>query len=407
MATIISFCSAKGGSGKTAVSAAIASFLSDAGLKVLVIDADPATSGMTLLFLKKVVESSKKTQENGLFDELSPYPIMISDNLYFIPSSSSKKIKPHDDLGILSSRLQSLLPNLSNQYDVIILDTEAGTEITTRACIEVSDKAVIVTEFDPLSASGVERLKFNFDDSWPKNETYVIVNKLLPEYANIQSDYFTAWNHLPPIPFDFEVMRAYAHGTIPWNPRESGQFSKSIVKMTRELLPSLKNKIDSWFNTMDLEFKKPEIQQLKNIQDEIDNAIETIARLRVEKENQASISVGRSEKLFIYSFLGVGIGLFAAAMALVVSLPTSKVGPNILFVGFGVVAADMGWIALRRWQQRKVTMLDREKLALTLQQMEANLDLLFSKKAQIESLLPSPDLDLLERQKKQSSNKYL
>ena len=48
------FASAKGGSGKTVLTANIASFLTEIGKKCLIIDADAATHGMTLLYIVEV-----------------------------------------------------------------------------------------------------------------------------------------------------------------------------------------------------------------------------------------------------------------------------------------------------------------------------------------------------------------
>ena len=71
---IICFASSKGGSGKTVTAASLARLLSYFKRKVLLVDADAATNGLTLLFLNELVEYKEKLNEdeyrklNGIFD---------------------------------------------------------------------------------------------------------------------------------------------------------------------------------------------------------------------------------------------------------------------------------------------------------------------------------------------------
>ena len=78
MAKIYCLASAKGGSGKTVLCASFAAFLTELGKKVLMVDLDAATNGLTLLYLNEVNEHrdqfyAKEISENailpkGLFD---------------------------------------------------------------------------------------------------------------------------------------------------------------------------------------------------------------------------------------------------------------------------------------------------------------------------------------------------
>ena len=65
-AKVLCFASAKGGSGKTIMTANIASFLSDIGKKCLIIDCDAATHGMTLLYLVEVSNNTKSQRKGGI-----------------------------------------------------------------------------------------------------------------------------------------------------------------------------------------------------------------------------------------------------------------------------------------------------------------------------------------------------
>ncbi len=94
---IISFVSAKGGSGKTSVAASTAKVLANLGLQVLLIDFDSITNGLTLLHLEnvsKIIESKNHNDKNTLkgileminsSDYENPTLIKLEENLEFLP----------------------------------------------------------------------------------------------------------------------------------------------------------------------------------------------------------------------------------------------------------------------------------------------------------------------------------
>ncbi len=69
MSSIITFISGKGGSGKTVTSSAIGQFLAGLGFKVLLVDTDASTNGLTLFFLTEVNTSKKR--QHSLFRQVS------------------------------------------------------------------------------------------------------------------------------------------------------------------------------------------------------------------------------------------------------------------------------------------------------------------------------------------------
>ena len=66
-AKVYCLASAKGGSGKTIMTASLTAFLANVGKKCAAIDCDAATHGMTLLFLPEIAEQSN-AKGRGLFD---------------------------------------------------------------------------------------------------------------------------------------------------------------------------------------------------------------------------------------------------------------------------------------------------------------------------------------------------
>jgi len=66
-AKIFCLASPKGGSGKTIITATLGAFLAGIGKKVLIIDADAATNGLTLFYLEEVTNQNKlATSENRI-----------------------------------------------------------------------------------------------------------------------------------------------------------------------------------------------------------------------------------------------------------------------------------------------------------------------------------------------------
>ena len=121
-ANAICFASSKGGSGKTTVTATLATFLNETGKRVLMVDCDEGTHGLTLMYLNEVNENRKGTNLPllGVFDEFSELSSELIENslveirpdLYLFPArhtfsevdlspvDKNVQIKPHDDLGI-------------------------------------------------------------------------------------------------------------------------------------------------------------------------------------------------------------------------------------------------------------------------------------------------------------------
>lgn len=391
-AKITTFCSAKGGSGKTAISVALACLAVEMGKRVLLVDVDAATNGMTLLLLKNVAETKKTRLVSGLFDKEIAKPIMVRENLDFIPSSSRMEPTNLVDAVKVKQRINYVIRKFSDKYDLIIFDTEAGIEQSTCYAINVSSKAVIVTEFDPLSASGVERLKSSFADVWPRGNTYIIVNKMLPEFAKIQRDYFTAWNHLPPIPFDFEVMRSYAHAEIPWNTEELAQFTKSIARMSYELLPEYREDINTWLNQKTEEFKQPTIKEYKEMQLKLEEAMEKLARIRTGMKTGARVWLRPVERLSIFTAIGIGIILILSSVIFTIFKADVWLIP-LLGTGFGTLAFVAAFLSYKRSRQKEKLMLKEERMSLMARELEIQIERLLQKKYQLESLLSSETKD--------------
>ena len=93
---------------------------------------------------------------------------------------------------------------------IFILDAQVGTDIYSQIAIENADEIVIVSEYNPISAEGVERLKRLFSEYLQYENTWVLFNKILPEFSKSLGDFLSVVQYLSPIPWDAEVVRACA-----------------------------------------------------------------------------------------------------------------------------------------------------------------------------------------------------
>lgn len=164
-ADVLCFCSANGGTGKTSVAASLALLYSELGKQVLLIDADAASSGLTLLMLRRLAAAKGQRQDGvGLFEDGELTPVSLSDNLQLIPAFGRlpDHVVPHQARDYATEHIFGSLPTQSSNFNIVIVDTEAGVEPTSLAAVQIAQTAVIVTEFDPMPAVGVRRLEQGF-----------------------------------------------------------------------------------------------------------------------------------------------------------------------------------------------------------------------------------------------------
>jgi MinD-like ATPase involved in chromosome partitioning or flagellar assembly len=53
--------------------------------------------------------------------------------------------------------LQATLTAAEEEFDYVLLDAQSGSDLYAQVAFEAADETIIVGEFDPISAEGVER----------------------------------------------------------------------------------------------------------------------------------------------------------------------------------------------------------------------------------------------------------
>ena len=141
MAKTFCFASVKGGSGKTLLCSSFAAFLAELGKKVLMVDVDVATHGLTLFYLDEVNDHKKTICEdhgrpNGLFDEESFLSdrdtIHLANKVDLLPATFYFQIREAIPETQLRSALQEIVNQAKGNYDYILLDAQAGADVFSR-----------------------------------------------------------------------------------------------------------------------------------------------------------------------------------------------------------------------------------------------------------------------------------
>ncbi|WP_321870879.1 MinD/ParA family ATP-binding protein [Paraburkholderia tropica] len=273
--------SAKGGSGKTSLTATLGAFLSQLNKKVLVVDADSATNGLTLLYIKEVrvtaelVRSSAR-KPSGLFDAISTGRtcdvVELGPQFHMIPASYSLQVADLVPGESTLEKFRSLIGSYRNEYDYILIDAQAGSDEVSTIVMSrrVSNEVVIVSEYDPMSAAGVERLKALLRDDLTYDRTWVLLNKMLPEFVKTFSDFLEVAKYLSPIPWDAEVVRAYARRRLAIDSETGNEYTLSIMQVLKGLCgDSIHGELNDWLNSRAAIIRQPIEMQYRDAEQEL------------------------------------------------------------------------------------------------------------------------------------------
>jgi len=376
-ARILCFGSAKGGSGKTSLVATFATFLSKLSKKTLLVDSDLATNGLTLLFLKEVrvtselVRSTRKSPR-GLFDALfesaTPDIVQLADALHLIPASFTLH---NDSTSIPEAKardaFKEMLTSLREEYDYIFIDAQAGADEMGRVAMsrDVSDEVVLVSEYDPMSAAGVERLKALLRDDLTYDRTWVLLNKILPEFAKSFSDFMEVAKYLSPIPWDAEVVRAYARRQLAINTETGNDYTIAVMHTIRGLCgESIKKELAEWLESRAAIIRQPLQQQYSDAEKEYEFL------LRSEFDAKQASRAIKSFRMFAIAMTAMilfgSLGFFSALVTqgkYLFELPTSiatvaAVATSLLAISF---AATRTTISSKRSVEQQVLAARRER----------------------------------------------
>jgi cellulose biosynthesis protein BcsQ len=310
---VVSLVSAKGGSGKTVLTATFAAFLSTIGKKILMIDADAATNGLTLMYLDEVVARRETTsprgrRARGLLDvgegDHGHTTIKLHSGHFFLPVSYGLSSAELTDEALFEARLQAVVAWARGKYDYIFIDTQPGSELQSIAAMkpETADEIVIVSEFDPISAAGVERLKAVHPGLLSYERTWVLLNKMLPEFVGSYNEFLKVARYLSPIAWDASVVLAYSKRQLALDMGHGNSYTLSVTATLRTLLgDNIEPSLEAWVSQQRATLLQPIERKIAALHDELAELPQRRMRVAIGIMTMAVAGSG--------AFVGIGFAL--------------------------------------------------------------------------------------------------
>jgi len=280
-ARTICIASAKGGSGKTSLTATFGAFLSELGQSVLLIDADFATCGLTLLYRREVRAAADHARSmsrspaglcEAIVEPLACDEVELAEGLNLIPASYQLPAAGVQSSEITRQRLSSLLQGLRQRFDFILIDAQAGAAELAQIAMsrKVADEVVIVCEYDRISAAGVERLKAQLREDLSDDRAWILLNKISPEVVKSTADFHESTRHLGPIPWDAEVFRNYAKRSLAINSETENAHTLAVLRTLKVLCgEAIQRDFETWVQSYTAVVRQPLTEQYADAEKEM------------------------------------------------------------------------------------------------------------------------------------------
>ena len=206
MSKIISIAQQKGGSGKTTVTANLATYMSSLAYKVLLVDTDPQGS-LSMWF---------NIRENN-----------IADNIIDLMKCDSK------------SDIKDKINALKTEYDFILIDTAPHASEDSRHIITSSDYVIIPTQLSPPDIWASQPI---LDIARTENINHILVLNRVPAQGKISSELHNSLlaNEIPLAKTtvgnrnSFATSFLYGQGVIESEPRSRA--AEEIKKLSNEIM---------------------------------------------------------------------------------------------------------------------------------------------------------------------------
>ena len=188
--------SGKGGVGKTSISAAIVKLLVEnfPDKKILAIDADPAVGLSTALGVdvkmtiddirKEIVETVEDGQTKAAIELLGDARYKIFDALVETDGFAFIAVGRPESAGCyckINTYLKEVISILSNEFDFVVIDGEAGIEQINRRVMEKVTHLLLITDASKKGTQVISTIKSVADELVMYKKIGAIVNRIPDE----------------------------------------------------------------------------------------------------------------------------------------------------------------------------------------------------------------------------------
>lgn len=155
MGKVTVITSGKGGTGKSTVTAGLGAALVRRGNRVLLIDCDAGMRGIDLMLgvSGELVFDISDIINGNCPPASAIYPCRTIPELYILPAPQNIRDE------ISPSVMKQLTAVLKGYYDHILIDCPAGIGIGFEIAAAPADRAVLVTNAEPLSVRGCDKVR--------------------------------------------------------------------------------------------------------------------------------------------------------------------------------------------------------------------------------------------------------
>jgi len=195
---VIAVCG-KGGSGKTTLVALMAKILiEDKNKKILLIDADPTAGLLYALDVKpkktvgevreELIRTARQVRNQAeKFRLADSVDYLLMDAIIEYNSFDLLAIGRQDGPGCFCSvneLLKQVMESIAENYDLIIIDGEAGIEQINRQVIQNVDTCIIVTDPTLRGFETAKLIEEIIESMMRSTKPYLLINKLKPGDQN-------------------------------------------------------------------------------------------------------------------------------------------------------------------------------------------------------------------------------
>lgn len=253
-ASMVSLMSGKGGSGKTTLALCFAGLVSLLGKRVLLVDCDLATHGLTYFF-EHLLDSEQEFTPVTVFCQKTFNPdeakvISANENIDLLPSIVSVGKQESYAQWECDDMVSGVLALYGEKYDLIVFDNQAGYSPMAQAVANLVSTKLFVLELDSVSTSANRVLyrRLCRDSRYSDSGSFQVVNKLGKEdrevFAKIQAG--TLYENLPPVTFDWSVRRAFAECKVPVMGEHNARLTSEVIVLLERLVPILGKELSDY-----------------------------------------------------------------------------------------------------------------------------------------------------------------